>query len=89
MPLLNGIPNGEWVAASSEPVIFPNLMVPYEEESTEKGPRIRFGLNILYLNEVESLDPARVRGLVIPETTHAERRQEDAAANRGRDSIGQ
>jgi len=42
-------------------------VVPFVIEDTpNKGPRVRFaGTNILYFNEVEGLNPARVEGLVI------------------------
>jgi hypothetical protein len=63
-----GIPTGEWEVAppAANPVRFPNLVLPYEVEGTEKGPRIRFGLNIMYVKEVQGLPPERVRGLVLP-----------------------
>lgn len=59
-----GVPNGDWVAVANDlPIIFSNLTVPYEiEEIPGKGPRVRFGLNILYLNAVEGLDPSRIVG---------------------------
>jgi hypothetical protein len=67
-----GLPSGEWEAVSSTPMVialFPNFAVPFEFEDTpEKGPRVRFGLNILYLDEVEGLDPSKVKGLY-PTTT--------------------
>ena len=45
---------------------FPNLMVPFKIKNTpEKGPRVQFGLNILFVDEVQSLDPAQVEGLVV------------------------
>jgi hypothetical protein len=69
MPLTaQGVPDGSWGAANSmQPQIFPNLVVPFVfEETPEKGPRVRFGLNILYLNEVPGIDPAEVKGLELP-----------------------
>jgi hypothetical protein len=63
----NGIPTFEWKAMTNKPFAFPNLTVPFViEETPEKGPRVRFGLNILYLNAVEGLDPATVEGLELP-----------------------
>lgn len=50
-----GIPSDKWQKASDtqKTILFPNLVVPFEFEQTpEKGPRVRFGFNILYLNEV-------------------------------------
>ncbi len=65
--LVKGGPAGEWEAITNEPFTLPNFMVPYViEEMPEKGPRVRFGYNILFLNEVQGLDPARVRGLALP-----------------------
>jgi hypothetical protein len=60
-----GMPIGDWTAvANEEPIMFPNFTVAYEIEGTpEKGPRVRFGLNIIYFNRVEGLDPSRVVGL--------------------------
>lgn len=61
-----GVPMGKWKKASEKQkvVLFPNLVVPFEFEQTpEKGPRVRFGFNLLYLNEVEGLDPSRVEGI--------------------------
>lgn len=65
-----GIPSGEWEAVSSAPILlmsFPNFVAPFEIEDTpEKGPRVRFaGLNILYFDEIGSLDPSRVKGLQV------------------------
>jgi hypothetical protein len=60
---------GTWEVAADEYRIisFPNLVMPYVVEDTpEKGRRVRFGLNILYLEstpEVNTLDPKRVNGL--------------------------
>ncbi|TSC64496.1 MAG: hypothetical protein G01um1014106_90 [Parcubacteria group bacterium Gr01-1014_106] len=64
-----GLPEGNWkVAPNDKPIIFPNLAVPYEVENTPtKGKRVRFrGTNILYIDAVEGLDPARVEGLELP-----------------------
>jgi hypothetical protein len=67
MPLSeNGVPNGKWTKAENDtPITFPNLVIPFviEETGGEKGPRIRFGLNILYLNPITGLDPSSVEGL--------------------------
>ena len=69
MELNDGIPGGGWRVAEEKDkkAIFPNLVVPFVIEDTPgKGPRVRFaGANILYFNEVEGLNPARVEGLVI------------------------
>ena len=69
MELNDGIPGGGWRVAEEKDkkAIFPNLVVPFVIEDTpNKGPRVRFaGANILYFNEVEGLNPARVEGLVI------------------------
>jgi len=69
MELNDGIPGGGWRVAEEKDkkAIFPNLVVPFVIEDTpSKGPRMRFaGANILYFNEVEGLNPARVEGLVI------------------------
>ena len=69
MELNGGIPSGRWVVAEEKDkeAIIPNLVVPFVIEDTpNKGPRVRFaGTNILYFNEVEGLNPARVEGLVI------------------------
>lgn len=47
-------------------IAFPNFIVPFVVEPTlEKGLRIRFGLNIIYIDPIESLDPAKVKGLVL------------------------
>lgn len=62
----HNLPIGKWQRASEEnkTVLFPNLVVPFEFEQTpEKGPRVRFGFNILYLNEVEGLDPSKVEAM--------------------------
>jgi hypothetical protein len=64
-----GLPvSDEWqLVTPLQPVVFPNFVVPFLIEDTpEKGPRVRFGgLNILYINKIEGLDPAKVKGLVI------------------------
>lgn len=65
-------PLGGWTVAhpSANPVIFQNLFLPFVFEDTpEKGPRIRFGHSIMYLDKVPGLDPAKVAGLVLPKTT--------------------
>jgi hypothetical protein len=62
-----GIQQGDWeVIKPLEPVIFENFTVPFLIEDTpEKGPRVRFaGLNILYINKVEGIDPSKVKGMV-------------------------
>jgi len=48
-------------------VTFPNLVVPFILESTpEKGRRVRFKrLNILYLDKVEGIDPANIKGFPV------------------------
>lgn len=56
----------KWRNSSQDTEItFPNLMVSFEFQNTSKGRRIRFGLNILYINEVKGVDPSKVEGLVI------------------------
>lgn len=67
MPILpGGIPNGEWEVHQNQPILFPNLVVPFVVEDTpEKGERVRFGLNIIYFNEV-GFGPERVKGLTVP-----------------------
>lgn len=63
-----GMPQGNWKAAPNDgPILFPNFVVPFEIEDTpEKGPRVRFGINILYINPVKGIDPSRVEGLTAP-----------------------
>ncbi|MEK7584497.1 MAG: hypothetical protein AAB490_04580 [Patescibacteria group bacterium] len=64
-PLAPGF-DGKWRKASDEEreIVFPNLIVPFIFERTEsKGPRVRFGYNLLYLNAVPGVDPTRVEGL--------------------------
>jgi hypothetical protein len=64
-----GIPTrgGKWEVVSNEPTIlvaFPNFVVPFEIDNTpEKGPRARFGLNIIYFDDVQKVDPSTVEGL--------------------------
>jgi hypothetical protein len=62
------LPIGSWRKGpdNSKIVIFPNFVIPFEiEETPEKGPRVRFGTNILYIDEIKGLDPKRVEGLNI------------------------
>lgn len=56
---------GEWRnAPEKKEVVFPNLVVPFVFEPTpSKGERVSFGFNVLYLGNVEGLDPAKVEGL--------------------------
>lgn len=69
-----GIPTGDgWDVHSNEPIeigAFPNFVFTFViEETPEKGPRVRFGgTNILYLNQVEGVDPSTVKGLEVVET---------------------
>jgi hypothetical protein len=60
---------GEWEKAPDGKIeqVFPNLIVPFVIEDTpEKGKRIRFaGLNIIYIDEIQGIDPAQVKGLKI------------------------
>jgi hypothetical protein len=69
MPLPNNKGFGEWEKAPNEQIVqvFPNLKVPFVIEDTpEKGKRIRFaGLNIIYVDKIQGIDPAQVRGLKI------------------------
>jgi len=68
----HGIPTGNWKAIENTPTVlteFPNLVAPFVIENTpEKGPRARFGANILYFNRVEGIDPSKVEGLRISTT---------------------
>ncbi len=60
---------GEWEKAPDEAktIAFPNLIVPFTvEETPEKGKRLRFGYNLIYLTEVEGVDPKKVKGLELP-----------------------
>jgi hypothetical protein len=64
-----GLPQGNWkVAPNDEPIMFPNLVIPFVIEPTPfKGPRVRFGTtNILYIEPIEGLDPSQVEGLKLP-----------------------
>ncbi len=56
---------GKWRSTPEQKeVIFHNLMLPFVFEPTpDRGERVRFGLNILYLGNIEGLDPAKVEGL--------------------------
>ncbi len=60
-----GLPSGDWKAIIRNRIFFPNMEVPFIIEDTpEKGRRVRFGsTNILYLDEVEGLDPKKVQGI--------------------------
>ncbi len=62
-----GIPVTEWEVVSNTPtdfIQFPNLMVPFQIEDTpEKGPRVRFGMSIIYFNDVHKVNPSEVEGL--------------------------
>lgn len=66
-----GVPvgDGKWKVKSSGQFIileFPNLIVPFEIEDTpEKGPRARFGLSVIYFNNVQKVDPSEVEDLQI------------------------
>jgi hypothetical protein len=67
-----GLPESEWEVAPSDlnPMVFPNVIVPYRIENTPtKGYRVRFGLSILYLGDVKGLDPSKVKGLALPAPT--------------------
>lgn len=47
-------------------IVFPNLVVPFVFENTpSKGKRVRFGINILYIDKVAGLDPSLVKGLEV------------------------
>lgn len=67
-----GIPISEWQVVSNMPTNiaeFPNHMVPFEiEETPNKGLRARFGLNIIYFDPVEKVDPSKVNGLQLATT---------------------
>lgn len=68
---VRGLPEGDWEAISSRPVLgytCPNFKVPYEiEESRGKGLRVRFaGDNVLYVDGVTGVGPKEVRGLNLP-----------------------
>lgn len=60
-----GMPQGEWqLLPGQHKVAFPNHTVPFEIEDTpEKGQRIRFGLNIIYVTEQTTMDPAKLPSL--------------------------
>jgi len=65
-----GLP-GDWIATKeNKPFTFPNLLVPFVIDDTpEKGQRVRFnGTNILYFDQVDGLDPKRVKGLNLTES---------------------
>lgn len=63
----SGLRDGEWEVAPNNLITFPNLAVPFLiEDIPEKGRRVRFGLNLLYFNEIPGVDPQRVKGLKIP-----------------------
>jgi len=59
-----GLPD-EWTAIESDkPFIIPNGVPFTIQDTPEKGQRIMFhGMNILYFDKVEGLDPKKVRGL--------------------------
>ena len=70
MPLPGNKGFGKWKKAPDEQKtqIFPNLIVPFviEDGSPEKGKRIRFAnFNIIYINEIQGIDPSNVKGLKI------------------------
>jgi len=48
-------PNADWKKAKDDEVVFPNLAVSFVVESTpDKGDRVRFGQNIIYIEPVET-----------------------------------
>jgi hypothetical protein len=58
--------SGKWKKApdANKKIVFPNLIVPFLIEDTpEKGKRVRFGFNLIYLNAIEGVDPKTVKGL--------------------------
>ena len=60
---------GEWEKApdKAKTIVFPNLMMPFTvEETPDKGKRLRFGDSLIYLDEVEGVDPKKVKGLDLP-----------------------
>ena len=68
MPLAkSGLRDGEWEAVPNNLITFPNLAVPFLIESMPgKGKRVRFGLNLLYFDDIPGVDPRLVKGLEIP-----------------------
>lgn len=71
---------GSWEKAPDEAkeTVFPNIVVPFVIQNTPaKGRRICFGLNIIYIDAIEGIDPSEVRGLDLPE----EKKQEEDESN--------
>jgi hypothetical protein len=69
MPCMGNPGFGKWKNlpdAKDKTIIFPNLAVTFVIEGTlVKGPRVRFGMNILYFDKIDGIDPANVEGLVL------------------------
>lgn len=62
-----GIPTGDWryraVSCTPTMVTFPNGIIPFELQMTpEKGKRVMFGMNIIYIDPVEKITPEDVVG---------------------------
>ncbi|GEM_PF-2485029 len=70
MPTMDQPGFGKWVAAPFQRVHrFSTFHMPFVIESTpEKGDRVRFGLNIIYFDPVDGVDPSKVEGLVLQTT---------------------
>jgi hypothetical protein len=64
----DGTPTKRWQALpSKKPITFPNMKVPFViEETPGKGQCARFGLNVLYFDPVEGVDPSQVEGMDLP-----------------------
>jgi len=58
---------GKWKnSPENTEVVFPNFVAPFVfEDMPGKGARVQFGLNILYIEPVNGLNPAEVEGLHI------------------------
>ena len=62
-----GLPRGEWEVESMPTVVIPTFFGYVVEDTPEKGLRVRFAeISLLYLDAESGLDPARVKGLVLP-----------------------
>lgn len=69
MPLPDKPGFGRWKKGPDEAkeVLFPNFVVPFIIEPTpQKGYRVRFGLNLIYLDQISGIDPRAVEGLELP-----------------------
>ena len=59
----------KWEVVSNTPIIlarFLNFAVSYQIEDTgERGQRVQFGMNVIYINNIQKVDPREVEGLHI------------------------